>query len=89
MEKFESLPNYSLSEEMDDLVATFGHEGTAKLMSQISYDHPALTEDEIVQQARSLIIDASQYALPATQETLTESAIDIHEGYEAIRRTQS
>ncbi len=89
MERFESQTDYSTSKEMDDLVATFGHEGTTKLVSQISYDNPTLTEGEVVEQARSLIGEATAYALPATQETLTESAIDIHEGYEAIRRTQS
>lgn len=89
MERFESQADYSTSEEMHDLVATFGLDGTTKLVSQISYDHPALTEDEVVRQAWSLISEATAYALPATQETLTESAINTHEGYEAIRRTQN
>ncbi|RYX78990.1 hypothetical protein EON76_04755 [bacterium] len=89
MERFESQTDHSTNEEMHDLVATFGQDGTTRLVAQISHNQPALTEDKVVQQAWSLISEAAAYTLPATQETLTESAISIHEGYEAIRRTQN
>ena len=89
MEQLEPQAEYSRKERIDDLTAVFGNDGMSRLMSQISHDNPALTEEEVIEHAWSLISEATAYALPATQETLTKSAINIHEGYEAFRRVQS
>ena len=78
-------PDYIQAEKQQDLIRVFG-EGAAKLIAQIAHDNPALSTSEVIDHAWCLIGEASAYALPATQADLSESAINIHQGYEAYRR---
>jgi len=73
------------TEKKLDISRVFG-EGARKLIRQISYDDPTLGEDEVINYAWSLIPEVTAYAMPISQEDLTESAIFFHEGYEAYRR---
>lgn len=73
---------------LNDLIDTFGEEGSKKLMAQIAHDDPTLSEGEVLVIAWNFISEAAAYALPASPEDLTESAISIYEGYEAHRRIE-
>lgn len=72
----------------NDLIDTFGEVGSKKLMAQIAHDDLTLSESEVLVIAWTFIAEATAYALPASAEDLTESAINIYEGYEAHRRVQ-
>lgn len=82
--KFE-LGHKEWDEKIADLRSVFG-EDFAKLLDQINHDNPALDDEEIILQAWSLIPEATAYMQPADCEALLESAILIHESYEAFRR---
>ncbi len=70
----------------EELFTVFGEKGTSRLLSQIAHDNPSLTSQDVLVHAWSIISEATAYMMPADQETLTEAAIDVHEGYEAYRR---
>lgn len=86
MEQIGSQAEHSRRDKLDNLKNVFGESGSDKLMLQIAHDNPALLHGEVIDYAWSLIPEATAYAMPARQEDLTESAINIHEGYEAFRR---
>ena len=69
-----------------DLRRVFGEDGRDKLASQIAHDNPSLSKIDILRHSWSLIPEATEYMMPASQEDLTVRAILIHEGYEAERR---
>lgn len=82
----EKQPQEQKPQYKDDLVSVFGEEGTTRLLSQIAHDDPSLTNDDVLQQAWSIIPEATAYMMPADLDTLTNAAILVHEGYEAHRR---
>ncbi|MDB5163090.1 MAG: hypothetical protein JWO54_906 [Candidatus Saccharibacteria bacterium] len=75
------------TEQKLDISRVFG-EDAKKLINQIAHDNPALSEDEVISYAWSLIPEATAYMQPAEPEDLAANAIDIYEGYEAFRRIQ-
>ena len=80
-ENLSNTPDYQ-----NDLNLVFGV-GSYKLVDQITHDNPELSSEDALFYAWSLISEATAYMNPTSQEVLTESAIVIHEGYEALRRT--
>jgi hypothetical protein len=85
---FDKYQADELSAKVADILCVFGQDGANKLSKQISHDNPSLTEDEVIEEAWSIIPEATAYMMPADHDTLTQNAIIIHEGYEAFRRVQ-
>jgi hypothetical protein len=71
----------------NELLHVFG-EGAHQLMAQITHDNPALSEDEVVRYAWTLIPEATAYMGDSRPGDLTNQAVLIHQTYEAERRTQ-
>ncbi|MEO5948961.1 MAG: hypothetical protein ABIP74_01020 [Candidatus Saccharimonas sp.] len=86
MEKSKPIIEF-LDEKRDNLKEVFGS-WAEKITAQIAHDNPELTEDEVIDYAYFLIPEATEYMHPAYQEDLAKRAIDVHEGYEALRRTE-
>lgn len=86
---YETRMSERASEKPDyqaDLDRIFGA-GADTITAQIAHDNPSLSAEEVLEEAWSLIPEATAYMMPASQEDLTTSAILLHEDYEAHRRT--